>query len=82
MKNRELYRNGDYYVLPKSELYDEYYPYYKTIKPFIVCDQDGCDEDIQHIGDGYDTLKEATVMVDFWQNGGHWSDRPDKKENS
>lgn len=59
-----LYRNGDYFVLKEDDR-------------FVVCDVDGCSAELMHVGDDYGTLDEAKVMVDFWENGGHWMDRPD-----
>lgn len=62
-----VYRNGDHYVRKEGD-------------KFVTCDQEDCSKELEHIGDDYDTLTEAKIMVDFWAGGGHWSDRPDMKE--
>lgn len=64
----KLYKNNEHFVLKDDE-----------DGRFYTCDQEGCSDELMHVGDDYGTLEEAIVMVDFWASGGHWMDRPDMK---
>ena len=43
---------------------------------FTVCNNEGCSDELYHVGDTYPTEEEAKADAIFFEEGGHWMDRP------